>query len=41
MHDCDFMLNIGARSDDRVTGRITGFFQNLKKSTSILILIGE
>ena len=25
MHDCDFMLNIGARFDDRVTGRISGF----------------
>jgi len=25
MHGCDVMLNIGARFDDRVTGRISGF----------------
>lgn len=25
MHDCDFMLNIGARFDDRVTGRLNAF----------------
>lgn len=25
MHDCDLMLNIGARFDDRITGRIDGF----------------
>ena len=25
MHGCDVMLNIGARYDDRVTGRISGF----------------
>ena len=25
MHDCDLMLNLGARFDDRVTGRISGF----------------
>ena len=25
MHDCDFMLCIGARFDDRITGRIDAF----------------
>jgi len=25
MHDCDVMINIGARFDDRVTGRLTAF----------------
>ena len=25
MHDCDVMINIGARFDDRVTGRLTDF----------------
>ena len=25
MHQCDFMLNIGARFDDRVTGRLNAF----------------
>lgn len=25
MHDCDLMINIGARFDDRVTGRVDGF----------------
>jgi acetolactate synthase-1/2/3 large subunit len=32
MHGCDVMLNIGARFDDRVTGRISGF---APKSTKI------
>ena len=31
MHDCDVMLNIGARFDDRVTGRVSGFSPNSKK----------
>ena len=31
MHDCDFMLNIGARFDDRVTGRISGFSPHSQK----------
>lgn len=31
MHDCDVMINIGARFDDRVTGRITAFAPNSKK----------
>ena len=31
MHDCDVMLNIGARFDDRITGRISGFSPNSKK----------
>jgi acetolactate synthase-1/2/3 large subunit len=25
MHDCDLLLNLGARFDDRVTGRLSGF----------------
>ncbi|MGB2491701.1 MAG: acetolactate synthase 3 large subunit [Candidatus Puniceispirillum sp.] len=31
MHDCDVMLNVGARFDDRVTGRISGFAPNSQK----------
>jgi acetolactate synthase I/II/III large subunit len=31
MHDCDLMINIGARFDDRVTGRVAGFSPNSKK----------
>jgi acetolactate synthase-1/2/3 large subunit len=31
MHDCDLMINIGARFDDRVTGRIAAFAPNSKK----------
>ena len=31
MHDCDVMLNIGARFDDRVTGRLNAFSPNSKK----------
>lgn len=31
MHDCDVMINIGARFDDRVTGRLDAFSPNSKK----------
>lgn len=31
MHDCDVMVNIGARFDDRVTGKLDGFSPNSKK----------
>jgi acetolactate synthase I/II/III large subunit len=31
MHDCDVMLCIGARFDDRITGRISAFSPNSKK----------
>ncbi len=31
MHDCDVMINIGARFDDRVTGDVTKFSPNSKK----------
>ncbi len=31
MHDCDVMINIGARFDDRVTGRVNSFSPNSKK----------
>ena len=31
MHDCDLMINIGARFDDRVTGRLTEFSPGSKK----------
>lgn len=31
MHDCDLMINIGARFDDRITGRISDFSPNSKK----------
>lgn len=31
MHDCDVMINIGARFDDRVTGQLDKFSPNSKK----------
>ena len=31
MHGCDVMLNVGARFDDRVTGRLTGFAPHAQK----------
>ncbi len=31
MHGCDLMINIGARFDDRITGRIPDFSPNSKK----------
>jgi len=31
MHDCDLMINIGARFDDRVTGRLAAFSPGSKK----------
>ncbi len=31
MHDCDVMINIGARFDDRITGRIDQFSPNSRK----------
>lgn len=31
MFECDVMINIGARFDDRVTGRVSGFSPNSKK----------
>jgi acetolactate synthase I/II/III large subunit len=31
MHDCDVMINIGARFDDRVTGRLAAFSPHSKK----------
>ena len=31
MHDCDVMINIGARFDDRVTGRLNSFSPGSKK----------
>jgi len=32
MHDCDLMLNIGARFDDRITGRIADFSPGSRKA---------
>jgi len=32
MHGCDLMINIGARFDDRITGRIADFSPNSKKA---------
>jgi acetolactate synthase-1/2/3 large subunit len=32
MHGCDVMINIGARFDDRITGRIKDFSPNSKKA---------
>ena len=31
MHDCDLMINLGARFDDRITGRLDGFSPKSKK----------
>ncbi|CCV14648.1 acetolactate synthase 3 large subunit [Mesorhizobium sp. STM 4661] len=31
MHDCDVMICVGARFDDRITGRLTAFSPNSKK----------
>ena len=31
MHNCDLLVNIGARFDDRVTGRLDAFSPNSKK----------
>ena len=31
MHDCDVMINVGARFDDRVTGRLADFSPDSKK----------
>jgi len=31
MHDCDLMINIGARFDDRVTGKVAAFSPGSKK----------
>ncbi len=31
MHDCDLMINIGARFDDRITGRVDAFSPKSKK----------
>lgn len=33
MHQCDIMINIGARFDDRITGRIDKFSPNSKKNS--------
>jgi acetolactate synthase-1/2/3 large subunit len=32
MHDCDLMINLGARFDDRITGRINAFSPGSKKA---------
>ncbi|UWR05963.1 acetolactate synthase 3 large subunit [Ruegeria sp. B32] len=32
MHDCDLMINVGARFDDRITGRIDAFSPKSKKA---------
>ncbi len=32
MHDCDLMINVGARFDDRITGRISHFSPHSKKA---------
>jgi acetolactate synthase I/II/III large subunit len=32
MHDCDLMINIGARFDDRITGRLDSFSPGSKKA---------
>ena len=37
MHDCDLLINIGARFDDRITGKIEEFSPKSKKYISMLI----
>jgi acetolactate synthase I/II/III large subunit len=37
MHDCDVMICVGARFDDRVTGRLTRSRRDRRRSTSISI----
>ena len=32
MHNCDLLVNVGARFDDRVTGRLDAFLQTQKNS---------
>ncbi len=32
MHDCDLMINLGARFDDRITGKLDSFRQIQKNS---------
>ncbi|GAA0301135.1 acetolactate synthase 3 large subunit [Rhodovulum strictum] len=32
MHDCDLMINIGARFDDRITGRVADFSPSSRKA---------
>ena len=39
MHDCDVMINIGARFDDRVTGRTDKFSPAPRKFTLILMQV--
>ena len=31
MHDCDLLINIGARFDDRITGKLDDFLLNQKR----------
>ena len=38
MHDCDLMINIGARFDDRITGRLDAFSLVLSRHMWTLIL---
>ena len=33
MYECDLMINIGARFDDRITGKIDEFSPKVKKSS--------
>ena len=35
MHDCDLMICVGARFDDRITGRLDAFSRSRRRSTSI------
>lgn len=37
MHDCDVMLCVGARFDDRITGRVDAFSPTRRRSTSTSI----
>ena len=39
MHQCDLMLCVGARFDDRITGKVSGFSPKSKKFILILMLL--
>ena len=38
MYNCDLMICLGARFDDRITGKFLDFLQSPKKSILILML---
>ena len=39
MHDCDLMINIGARFYDRITGKIDKYSPTLKRYNTIEVFL--